>query len=79
MIVQVKIIPKSSQDKIVREGDSFKIKVTDAPEKGKANNKVIKLLAKEFEVPKSQIEIIKGLTKRDKLIKINVEDNKVTR
>ncbi len=82
MLIKIKVIPKSSQNKIIRENNIFRInpkpeqvrfrvKITDAPEKGKANKKVVKLLAKEFKVAKSQVEIIKGLTSQNKLVKIN--------
>ena len=70
MQIKVKVMPKSSCNKIVYENGIFKIKVTDAPEKGKANHKIIKLLAREFNVAKSNIEIIKGLTGRNKIVKI---------
>ena len=72
MLIKVKIIPKSSINKIILENDIFKIKITNAPEKGKANDRVIKLLSKHFKVPKSNIEIIKGLTKPNKIVKINL-------
>ncbi|MBU4360386.1 DUF167 domain-containing protein [Patescibacteria group bacterium] len=72
MLIQIKVIPKSSCNKIILRDNVFKLKITDAPEKGKANDKVIKLLSKHFKVAKSQIEIIKGLTKPNKLIKISL-------
>lgn len=81
MLIKVKVTPKSSQNKITQPGESFKInpkveqvhfriKVTSAPEKGKANQQIIKLLAKYFKVSKSNIEIIRGLTKPNKIVRI---------
>ena len=80
MQIRIKVIPKSSENKIIKENplrlseasNIFKIKITDVPEKGKANEKIIKLLAKEFKISKSQVEIIKGLTSRNKIVKINL-------
>ncbi|MFC1622636.1 DUF167 domain-containing protein [Patescibacteria group bacterium] len=71
MLIKVKVIPKSSINKIIEEsfGD-FKIKIITVPEKGKANDKVIKLLAKYFKVSKTKISIIRGLTTSKKIIKI---------
>jgi len=46
------------------------VRVTATPEKGKANEKVIKLLAKHFKVAKSQVKIIRGLTSRNKTVEI---------
>jgi uncharacterized protein (TIGR00251 family) len=72
MLLKIKVIPKSSQDKIIRQAvDNFKIKITDAPEKGKANKKVIQLLAKEFGVSQSNVIITHGLTNRNKSVRIN--------
>ncbi len=46
----------------------LKISVTAVPEKGKANAALIKLLAKEWKLAKSQIEITAGQTDRYKTL-----------
>jgi len=67
----IKIIPKSSKTEIVEEKDNFlKIKLCAIPEKGKANEALIRFLSKHFGVSKSNIQIVKGETSRDKIIKI---------
>jgi uncharacterized protein len=67
----IRIIPKSSQTKIIEEKDDFlKIKLKAAPEKGKANAELIKFLAKHFKTAKSNINIIKGKTSKNKVIEI---------
>lgn len=48
----------------------IRVYVTKIPEHGKANKAVIQLLAEAWGLPPSRIEIIKGLTKKDKMIKI---------
>ena len=71
MKIQVHVTPKSSLDKIEKIDDThYKVKVTAVPEKGKANKKVVELLAKHFKVSKSQVDIIRGTTVPDKLINI---------
>jgi uncharacterized protein YggU (UPF0235/DUF167 family) len=40
------------------------------PEKGRANEAVIKLLAKYFKVSKNKIEIVGGKTARTKIVDI---------
>ena len=68
----IKVIPKSSQTKIIEEKDNFlKIKLKAVPEKGKANAELIKFLAKHFKVAKSNINIIKGKTGKNKIVEIN--------
>ncbi|QDV15008.1 hypothetical protein CA51_49180 [Rosistilla oblonga] len=47
---------------------ALRVAVTQAPEKGKANAAIIKLLAKTLGISKSQLEIISGDTHRRKTI-----------
>ncbi|MCB1559420.1 MAG: DUF167 domain-containing protein [Alphaproteobacteria bacterium] len=48
----------------------LKVSVTAVPEKGKANQSLIKLLSKHWKIPKSEIEIIKGETERHKILSV---------
>lgn len=41
-------------------GETLKISVTTAPEKGKANQAVLKLLARTLKHPVSEIQILSG-------------------
>lgn len=71
MIINVKVTPRSSRNEILKISDNtFKIKVTVPPEKGKANEKAIELLSEHFKTAKSNIKIIAGLSFHDKLIEI---------
>lgn len=54
----------------VNDGELYKIYVTAAPEQGKANKKMIELLAEYFKVAKSQIRIIKGEISKNKIVEI---------
>lgn len=69
--IKIKVIPKSSQNKIGEElAGVIKVYVTDAPEKGKANKTVIKLLAEWLGVSKSKISITSGLYSQNKTIEV---------
>jgi uncharacterized protein (TIGR00251 family) len=52
------------------ESGRLKIRITTPPEKGKANEAVVELLAKNLKVPKSSIKIVSGHTSRIKKILI---------
>jgi len=52
------------------DSELYKVYVTAAPEKGKANKKMIELLAEYFKVSKSQIRIVKGEISRNKIVEI---------
>ncbi len=69
-ILKVRVIPRARTEGIVEEDRGLVIKVRDPPEGGKANRRVIELVAKYLNVPKSKIEIIRGHRSRDKLLKV---------
>lgn len=72
----VRLQPNASTNRITgtfenESGDSLlKAMVTATPEKGKANAALIKLLSKDWRIPKSDISVIKGMTERRKVIHI---------
>jgi uncharacterized protein (TIGR00251 family) len=55
------------------DDDTLKIKVTAAPDKGAANAAVIEVLAKALGVAKSQVEILRGETSRQKQLGVHVD------
>ena len=46
----------------------LKVAVTAPPEKGKANRRLLEVLAKALEVRKSQLKLVQGTTASEKLI-----------
>jgi len=61
MLIKVKVIPNSSEDRVVGEENGLlKVKVRTPPEKGRANLALIELLAKHFQLPKRCIIIQSG-------------------
>lgn len=71
-------MPNSPRSEIVGEyGESLKIKIAAPPVEGAANAELIKILAKCLNVTKSEIEIVGGLTSKNKQVRIRrgeVED-----
>lgn len=72
MILQIKVNPGSSKDKIVffKEPNFLEINLKAKPEKNKANESLCQFLGKLFKVPKEQVKILKGKTTKNKLVKI---------
>ncbi|WP_339614498.1 DUF167 family protein [uncultured Parvibaculum sp.] len=67
VLVALKVTPKSGANRIeglVGDGDGtrLRLRVTAAPEKGKANEAVMKLVAKAWGLPKSSLSIASGET-----------------
>lgn len=78
IILTVKILPNASKNVIIRENDCIKLKITAQPVDGKANKALVEFLSKQFKVPKSYFEIIRGETSKEKVILIkNISDEKV--
>ncbi|MBU0724437.1 MAG: DUF167 domain-containing protein [Alphaproteobacteria bacterium] len=73
---RIRLTPGSSADRIQglvedEAGASvLKIAVTAIPEDGKANAALVKLLAKSWKLPKSDLRIVLGLTDRRKTVEI---------
>jgi uncharacterized protein (TIGR00251 family) len=74
--LKVYLQPKSSKNEVVGSyRDGVKVKVTAPPAEGKANEALIRFLAKEFGVPPSSIEMIRGHHAREKILKISANVN----
>ncbi|PIV64459.1 MAG: hypothetical protein COZ37_07050 [bacterium (Candidatus Ratteibacteria) CG_4_10_14_3_um_filter_41_18] len=72
MKIQVKVIPNSKKVKVEKnETGSLRVKVDAAAREGKANKRLVEILAKYFSKPKSSIRILKGLASRNKVIEID--------
>lgn len=71
MIINVRVIPRARVQKIVADGDILRVYTNAAPTDGEANAAVIKMLAKHFDVPKSSISIVRGVTSHDKVVEID--------
>lgn len=74
-LIAVHVAPKSSKNNIegIKKDASGKewlrIKLTTAPEDGKANQALLRLLAKSWNCPLSSLTIIQGKTSRYKIIR----------
>lgn len=71
--LNIKVMPRSSRQQLIKLNEHhYKARLTSAPEKGKANQELVSLLAEEFGVPPWSITIVNGHTSSQKLIKIDI-------
>ncbi len=70
-IFNIRVTPHAKQNKVVENDGVLRVYTTVAPENGRANEAVVKLLSEYFDVPKSSIKILRGLTGRDKIVSID--------
>ena len=82
--VGVRVTPKAARNAIEgmaerAGGPRLKVRVTATPARGKANAAVLKLLAEEWDVTSSDLEVISGATHRDKTIHVAGEPDALLR
>lgn len=76
--VKLKISPNASKNEIIKTDTEVKIKLTAQPIEGKANKCLIEFLSKQFKIAKSNIEILRGETGREKtLLFKNLDEEKM--
>lgn len=68
IIVNLRISPNAKKNEIIKDGDIIKVKITALPIDGKANKALVEFFAKNFKIPKTSIEILKGETSKEKTI-----------
>jgi uncharacterized protein (TIGR00251 family) len=67
----VHVIPRASANCVAGiHGEAIKIRLTAPPVEGAANQALIKFLSRKLGVSKNRIEIISGITSRNKIVRV---------
>ena len=69
--LDIRVQSRASRNAVEIDGERITVRVTAAPESGKANDAVVSLLAKRLGVPKRSVQIVRGHKSRDKRISID--------
>lgn len=70
--LRLRVVPGSARPGIVgRYGDGWKVRVAEAPERGRANDAVLELLAESLAVPRRDVELVSGHRTRDKVVELH--------
>ena len=73
MKVSIKVKPAAKVEQIQPALDgSLKVWLRSQPKEGEANKSLVKLLANYYKVSKSQVNIVSGLTSRNKIVEIDL-------
>lgn len=70
MKIIVRAHPKSKFEKVIEHEGEYNCYFNVPPSGGRANEKVIEMLSKYFNVPKSMIEIKIGTMSKEKVVEI---------
>lgn len=67
----VRVTPRARRNAVSLTDGGLRVHTTSVPEDGKANDAVIRLLAKALGLPRSQLTLLRGATSRDKLFRVD--------
>jgi len=68
---EVRVQPRAKRNAVVKAGDGrLKVYVTAPPEDGRANDAVVEAIAEWAGVKRRQVQIIRGATSRNKVVRL---------
>lgn len=73
--LEVKVTAGAKSNSFKKENELYYIRIMAKAIDGKANKSIIEFLAKELNIKKKDIEIIRGEKSGKKIISINIEGN----
>lgn len=69
--LRVRVSPGAGRTAVVgRHGDVWKVRVTEAPERGRANEAVLRLLADTLTLPRTALTLVSGHGGREKIVEL---------
>ncbi len=69
--LRLRVAPGASAPGVVgRYGDFWKVRVAAAPERGRANDAVLELLAETLAVPRASVTLVSGGSSRNKIVEL---------
>ena len=72
MELQIRVRPRAGRNTVeVGDGGQVTVRVTAVPERGRANEAVVALLAKKLGIPKSSVTLVRGLASRHKVVRLD--------
>ena len=70
--LRLRVVPGARRAGVVgRLGEAWKLRVHAAPERGRANDEVVALLAETLGLARSEVRLVAGLTSRDKVVELS--------
>ena len=74
MVIKVYVTPNAREAKVVRVSEDYlEVRVDERALGGRANKRLLEILAEHFKVQKSKISILRGTKSRNKLLEVILE------
>src|SRR5437588_4151321 len=69
--LRLRVSPGAGRSAVVgRHGDAWKVRVAEAPERGRANDAVLRLLAEVLTLPRTALTLVSGHGAREKIVEL---------
>ncbi len=73
MLIAVHVVTNSGEARVIKVGNTkLEVKVDERATEGRANKRLLEILAAYYKVPKSRVRLVRGAKSRDKLLEIVV-------
>lgn len=69
--LKIHVVTGAKIKRVIKEGDIYKIYVTAKPEKGKANESALLLLANHLGITRSRLKIKRGASSKKKIVELD--------
>jgi uncharacterized protein (TIGR00251 family) len=72
--LRLRVSPGAARTELVGRhgsGSTWKVRVSAPPERGRANDAVVELLAARLRVPRASLSVVSGQTGRDKVVELH--------
>ncbi len=70
-LLHVRVQPRARRNEVLGwQGEALRVRVTAAPEAGRANRAVTGLLVEALGLPPASVELVRGARARDKLFRV---------
>ncbi len=71
MLIKVHVTPNAREISVTKVDESaFEVRVDERAVHGRANKKLVEIMAEHLGVPKSRVLIVRGAKTRDKIIEV---------
>jgi uncharacterized protein (TIGR00251 family) len=69
--LRLRVSPGAARTELAgRHGDAWKVRVSASPERGRANDAVLGLIAEHLRLPRTALSVVSGRTSRDKIVEL---------
>jgi uncharacterized protein (TIGR00251 family) len=70
--LRLRVAPGASTSQVIgRHGDAWRVRVAARPERGRANDELLQVVATAVGRPRSDVRLVSGASSRDKLVEVD--------